>query len=196
MNILKSCVKDSYDIIGLNTKSTLLHNPTDMYVPFQGRVSLTLRDSNGNILHEEDHNEIVYIGRHRVARIMFGSAGIPAGELNVNTLKIAGGAVEVGGDHFSPKVPVETDPGIFETELAKIKTFSFDVPTYNDVSAAHAPLITLTKTILCTEVDMLINEFGAFFGATGPMFAHYTCSTLDLRKDAGTGLEIVWQFIM
>lgn len=168
----------------------------DIYVPIRGIVTLKLRDTEGNILRTENHNEIIYLGRHRVAHIIFGDAAVPAGETAIKTLKVAGGAVAEGGDHFSPTQPSVTDPGMFETDPLKIKTFSFDAPVFTDVAATEAPIVTLTKTIVCTDVNLLVNEFGAFFGETGPMFAHYTCSTLDLRESAGTGLEIIWQFLL
>ena len=174
----------------------LKQGPNDIYVPVKGIVTLKLTDSEGNVLCTENHNEIIYLGRHRVAHILFGDTTVPAGETVIGTLKVAGSAVAEGGDHFSPTAPAVTDSGMFEIDPAKIKTFTFDAPVFTEIKSTEAPIVTLTKTVVCTDVNLLVNEFGAFFGSTGPMFAHYTCSTLDLRESAGTGLEIIWQFLL
>ena len=188
-------IDDTYNMSSM-TGFKISRKLTDVQVPCRGFVTLKLRDSSGNIIHEENHNEIVYLGRHHVARVIFNDPGVAGTALGVDTLKVAGGAVTPPADPFSPTPPASTDPGLFETDPSLIKTFSFNAPVFNDISSSSAPIITLTKTILCTEVNLLINEMGAFFGISGPMFAHYTCSTLDLRESAGTGLEIVWQFVL
>lgn len=193
--ILPTFIDDTYKM-NSSIKLKLPIKLADIQIPFQGYVSLKLRDAGGNIIHEENHNEIVYLGRHRVARVIFEDPGVVGTELGVNTLKVAGGAAVPPADPFSPAPPAVTDAGLFELDPAKIKTFSFDTPVFNDVSTSSAPIVTLTKTILCTEVNLLVNELGAFFGSSGPMFAHYTCSTLDLRENAGTGLEVTWQFVL
>lgn len=188
-------IQDTYKV-NEGVRSKVLVKPVDTDIPFNGFVHLKLRDSHGNIVHEENHNEIIYLGRHRVARIIFKDPALAGSTLGVDTLRVAGGAVIPPADPFSPTPPAVTDVGLFESDPLEIKTFSFDAPAFNDVSSSSAPIITLTKTILCTEVNLLVNELGAFFGTSGPMFAHYTCSTLDLRESAGTGLEIVWQFVL
>jgi len=167
----------------------------DNAAPIKGFVSIRLRDREGNILNSENHNQIVYIGRHHLARIVFNDNNVAPGTVYADTLKVAGGAVQ-GEDHFNPDPPDMTDEGLFETDPSKIKAFGFDDVSFSATSPTETPVVTLSKTLVSTDVKMLINELGVFFGSSGPMLAHYTCSTLDLREDAGTSLEVVWEFML
>lgn len=161
-------------------------------IGIQGYVTLK-RYENGVLVGQEGHNQVVYIGRHRLAHIICGDT-VTAGETVLNVLRVAGGAVAAGGDHLNPKAPSATDPALFETDAAKIKTYTLATPTFNAVSATTAPTATFTKTITSADANLLINEAVIAFGSTGPVFAHYTFPTMDLRNTTNNSLEITWQF--
>lgn len=163
----------------------------------EGFVTLTLKDKEGTILTTHSSNQIVYAGRHSVSKAIFGGT-LAAGEKTVNTLRVAGGAVNLGGggDPLDPTAPAATDDALFEVNPLKIVTVALDAPAFNASSSTSAPTATFTKTLSCADVDLYINEVGAYFGTTGPMFAHFTFPTLDLRAISGNSVIAQWQFVL
>jgi hypothetical protein len=163
-------------------------------MPIQGYVHLTLRNAANEVIRSEGHNQVVYLGRHRASHIIFGDI-VPSAEKAVNTLKIAGGAA-TSINYFNPTAVAQTDSGMFETNTANIYSIALPSPVFNATTNTTAPTVSYTVTLTSTQVNLLVNEIGVFFGSTGPIFAHYSFSTIDLRASANNSLEITWQFIL
>lgn len=160
-----------------------------------GNVDLTLLDTEGKVVNEYiGSNQIVNIGRYTVAKLVCNlNVPIPT-EAVLNTLRVAGGAVHEGGDHMNPTNPSIIDPDLFETNPTKVATYLLDPPILSADSPDIPPLVTFTKLVTSQDINMLVNEVGMYFGLTGPMFAHYTFPSMDLRVETGNALEIRWKF--
>ncbi len=159
-----------------------------------GKVRLNLTDLDTNeLIAQHSHNQVVYLGRHRLTRILCGG-GIAANESVLNVIKFADGAVSNGGDHLSPNPPNVTDTGLFQSDVAKIKTFSLATPSFNAVNSTTIPTATFSITLTTNDILGIINETGIFFGTTGPIFAHYTFPTMDLRPGTNNELRVEWEF--
>lgn len=174
--------------IRFNIGSTVKESTYNLY----GFVTLRLIRESGEVQEYASNNTITYIGRHHLSRVVCGSQ-IAEDERAINVLKVSGGAVLEDGNHLNPTPTSFEDEGLFETDPTKIKMFSLSVPVFNPVSNSVQSSATFTKLISSTDVDLLLNEMGLFFGATGPIFAHYTFPTLDLRAESRNSLEISWQ---
>ena len=169
-------------------------NTISDYISIRGEVQLTLKDKDGNIIKTFGHNQVVYLGRHRLARILGGDL-VPSEELILNTLKVSNGAVLPGGDDLNPRAVSAIDTALFQTNTAEIYTSILPIPTYSVVSGSTAPTLLFTILLSSALVDLTINEIGIFFGVAGPMFAHYSFPTVDLRSTSNNTLEIKWQFL-
>jgi len=166
-------------------------NTLEDSVKVSGYVKFEITDKDGNIVHQAGSNQVVYLGRHRMARALFGDA---VTEKVINTLKAAGGAVAPGGDAMNPAAVSVNDAGLFETDPAKIYTKALSSPSFNPVSSTSQPTVSYTTSLTAAAVNMVINEIGMFFGATGPMFAHYSFSSLDLRNTTTNAYSVTWSF--
>lgn len=176
-------IKISGDNILQNLKSE-----SDSKLELIGNVLITLKDGEGKILHQERSNTVVFIGRHRLARII-GGAAVPVGERIINTLRVSDGAVPPGGNHLNPNPSAQAN-----TDLVGATKFttSLDVPTFTATDTT-TPAMVFSKILNATDVNMVINEAGLYFGSTGPMLARVTFSTLDLRNTTTNSVELIWR---
>lgn len=160
-------------------------------MPITGYVTLRLLDGDGNEIMRSGSNQVVFIGRHRLSRVICGDVGVSATEKTLNTLKVSNGAA-TAANYLDPNAVSATDTGLFTAAGAYSTALS--VPTFNTVSGTSNPTATYAATLTSVTVNKLINEAGIFFGSTGPMFAHYSFPTIDLRNSTTNSLEITWQF--
>lgn len=182
-------VNETHDTMSLNMAGTWQDNIT-----IKGEVTLRVRDEHGNVIQTFNHNQVVYLGRHRMSRVLCGDSGVGSSEKVLNTIKLAGGAVPSGGDAMNPTAVSATDTGLFETTPANIYSTVLPAASFNAVAGTTLPTATFTITLTSALVNRLVNEAGIFFGSTGPIFAHYSFPTIDLRNTSNNSLEIVWQF--
>ena len=181
-------IEDSLPSLGMGTRLK------DSFGTITGKVSLTLTDlDTGKVTFSKSSNQVVYLGRHNVMRIVCGGT-VDATMKVLNTIRFSDGAVATGGDHMNPKAPTITDTALFQTNAAKIKTFTTAVPTFSTLANNTLPVATFTKTITTSDINGLINEAGLYFGSNGPMFAHYTFPTLDMRAGTNNSLKVDWEF--
>lgn len=187
-------MRDKYNITAHKPEFKMVSGINDTF-SIVGNVELKLFNSQGEVIQEYvGHNQVVNIGRYTVARLVC-SVNLPSPtESILNTLRIAGGAVASGGDHMDPDRPSAMDTDMFESNPTKIATYVIDPPTISMMDPVMPPLVTFTKMVTSEEINMLINEVGMYFGLTGPMFAHYSFPSMDLREETGNALEIRWKF--
>lgn len=187
-------MRDVYDITD-HKPAFKMYSVIDDQSSITGRVELTLFDSEGSVIKEyASTNQVVNIGRYTVAKLVC-SVDVPIPtEAILNTLRVAGGAVAAGGDHMDPSKPSPIDDALLETDPTKVATYLVDPPTISGVDPTVPPVALFTKLITSEDIDMLVNEVGMYFGLTGPMFAHYTFPTMDLRAETGNALEMRWKF--
>jgi hypothetical protein len=168
--------------------------PAEIIIP-KGYVTLRLLDKNKRVLQYSGRNIVVYNGRHVISRGLFDTEFTNTNGV-VNTLKLASGAVPVDGDHLNPLPMAPTDQDLFESDPSKIKVYSPVYPTLNVISPTARPVASFFVVADSSEVDMVVNEIGMFFGLSDLMFSHYTFNSIDLRAGTNNSLEITWEFTL